>query len=71
MGVGRSGGLGPLIRMSVGCMLGIVGFGTLSGGFVSLNEAEMALGVFEILIGTVVALGVMAPLRRPGGAPPR
>jgi uncharacterized membrane protein YphA (DoxX/SURF4 family) len=50
--------------MSVGSVLGIIGFGTLSMGFVQLNVAEMLVGVFEILLGAFIALGVMTPLRR-------
>ena len=53
------------IRMSVGSVLGIIGFGTLSLGFVNLSAARMLFGVFEILLGTFLALGVMAPLRKP------
>ena len=53
-----------LIRMSVGSVLGIIGFGTLSLGFVDLSGMRMALGVFEIFIGTFIALGVMSPLRK-------
>lgn len=54
-----------LLRMSVGSVLGIVGFGTLSFGFVGLSAPEMLLGVFEILAGSFLALGVMTPLRKP------
>jgi len=53
-----------LLRMSVGSVLGIVGFGTLSLGFVNLDTPRMGLGVLEILLGTFLALGVMAPLRK-------
>ncbi|MCY0879907.1 MAG: hypothetical protein OWU84_13335 [Firmicutes bacterium] len=53
-----------LLRMSVGSVLGIIGFGTLSMGFVELSVPEMAIGVFEILLGAFIALGVMAPLRK-------
>lgn len=53
-----------LVRMSVGCVLGIIGFGTLSIGFVNLSGLRMMLGVIEILAGTFVALGVMSPLRK-------
>ncbi|MCY0898475.1 MAG: hypothetical protein OWU33_05975 [Firmicutes bacterium] len=56
--------LWSLLRMSVGSVLGIIGFGTLSMGFVQLNVAEMLVGVFEILLGAFIALGVMTPLRR-------
>ncbi len=64
-----------LIRMSVGSVVGIMGFGTLSFGFVDLSVPRMLFGVVEILAGTFLALGVMAPLRkskRPGpGATPK
>ena len=53
-----------LIRMMVGSVLGIIGFGTLSLGFVNLSGGRMAFGVLEILLGTFVALGVMSPLRK-------
>jgi len=49
--------------MIVGSVIGIVGFGTLSLGFVQLSGGTMGLGVLEILAGTFLALGVMAPLR--------
>ncbi|MCY0864976.1 MAG: hypothetical protein OWQ57_08505 [Sulfobacillus sp.] len=52
-----------LLRMIVGSVMGIVGFGTLSLGFVQLSGGTMGLGVLEILAGTFLALGVMAPLR--------
>jgi len=53
-----------LLRMSVGSVLGIIGFGTLSMGFVNLSGPRMLLGVVEILAGTFIALGVMSPLRK-------
>lgn len=53
-----------LIRMTAGSVLGIIGFGTLSLGFADLSGLHMALGGLEILMGTLVALGVMAPLRK-------
>lgn len=53
-----------MVRMAIGSVLGVIGFGTLSLGFVGLNGASMALGVGEILLGAFVALGVMSPLRR-------
>jgi hypothetical protein len=59
----REGRLGPLLRMVIGSALGILGFGTLSDGFVSLNARVMGLGILEIALGTFVALGVLAPLR--------
>lgn len=60
-----------LLRMVLGSVLGIVGFGTLSLGFVGLSVARMGLGVLEILVGTFLALGVMAPLRKPRAAEKR
>lgn len=51
-------------RMAVGTVLGIIGFGTLSLAFVHLSLEGMAMGLFEILAGTFVALGVMSPLRK-------
>lgn len=53
-----------MVRMALGSVLGVIGFGTLSMGFVALNVPSMALGVGEILLGAFVALGVMSPLRR-------
>lgn len=61
-------GVGPLLRMAVGSALGILGFGTLSAGFVQLNGAVMGLGVLMIALGTILALGVMAPLRHTGAS---
>ncbi len=52
-----------LIRMVVGSALGIIGFGTLSSGFVDLSAPTMVIGLIEILVGTFVTLGVLAPLR--------
>lgn len=57
-----------LIRMSVGSVVGIIGFGTLSFGFVDLSVPRMLFGVVEILAGTFLALGVMAPLRKSKGS---
>lgn len=53
-----------LVRMVVGSALGIIGFGTLSSGFVDLSVSTMVMGVIEILVGTFFALGVLSPLRR-------
>lgn len=53
-----------LIRMVAGSALGIIGFGTLSSGFVDLSVVTMVMGVIEILVGTFFALGVLSPLRR-------
>ncbi len=53
-----------LLRMSLGSVLGIIGFGTLSMGFVHLSPGQLTLGLCEILLGTFVALGTMAPLRK-------
>lgn len=57
--------LWPMLRMSLGSVLGIIGFGTLSMGFVSLSGAQMVLGVIEILVGVFFALGVLSPMRKP------
>lgn len=57
----------PLIRLVVGLVLGVLGFGTVSLGVVHLSEASIALGIGEIAVGGFVALGVLTPLRRPGG----
>jgi hypothetical protein len=56
---------GATLRMAGGSALGIFGFGTLSVGFEQLALRTMAMGGIEILLGTFLALGVMAPLRRP------
>ncbi len=53
-----------MLRMALGSVLGVIGFGTLSLGFVALNMPNMALGIGEILLGAFVALGVLSPLRR-------
>jgi hypothetical protein len=54
---------GATVRMVAGSAFGILGFGTLSAGFVQLNAATMGIGVLEVAVGTFLALGVMAPLR--------
>lgn len=56
--------LWSLARMSLGSVLGIIGFGTLSMGFVHLSAVGMLVGLLEILAGAFVALGVMTPLRK-------
>jgi uncharacterized membrane protein YphA (DoxX/SURF4 family) len=56
--------LWSLARMSLGSVLGIIGFGTLSMGFVHLSGVGMLVGLLEILAGAFVALGVMTPLRK-------
>ncbi len=58
-----------LFRMSLGSVLGIVGFGTLSLGFVHLSYEGLTLGLFEILFGAFVTLGVLTPLRKPKATP--
>lgn len=55
----------PTIRMVLGSILGIIGFGTLSMGFVGLRTAQMGLGLFEILLGMFLALGALSPMRKP------
>lgn len=54
----------PLIRLVVGLVLGVLGFGTVSLGVVNLSEASVAVGLVEIAVGGFVALGVLTPLRR-------
>lgn len=56
--------LGALLRMSVGSVLGILGFGAVSLGFVDLSVPRILFGFLIIGLGTVLALGVTAPLRR-------
>lgn len=56
---------GALVRMSLGSGLGIIGFGAASLGFVDLAVLRILAGLALIGIGTVLALGVTAPLRRP------
>lgn len=51
------------LKMASGSVAGVLGFATLSSGFVGLNGGTMALGVGEILLGTFLAMGVMVPLR--------
>ncbi len=51
------------IKMLVGCVIGVVGFATLSSGFVTLLGTEMMTGLGEILLGTFLVMGVLAPLR--------
>lgn len=53
-----------MLRMIVGSVLGILGFGTLSIGFEQLNGVIMIVGVIAILLGTFIAMGVLAPLRQ-------
>ncbi|WP_243239884.1 hypothetical protein [Sulfobacillus harzensis] len=60
----RSKSIWSMIRMVLGSILGIIGFGTLSMGFVGLNGAQMGLGVFEILLGVFLALGALSPMRK-------
>ena len=55
---------GAAIRMMIGSLLGVLGFGTLSEGFVNLNGQTMLIGAASILVGTFLALGVLGPLRR-------
>lgn len=60
----RPSQLWHLVRMSIGSVLGIIGFGTLSLGFVHLSGVGMVLGFVEILLGAFIALSVMSPLRK-------
>ncbi len=52
------------VRMVLGSIIGVIGFGTLSYGFIYLSLGRSALGVVEILFGAWIAMGVMAPLRK-------
>ncbi len=56
--------LWAVARMVIGSILGIVGFATVSEGFVHLSAGELMRGLAEILLGAFIALGVMAPLRK-------
>ena len=56
-----------LIRLVAGLVLGVLGFGTVSLGVVNLSAASIALGLGEIAVGGFVALGVLTPMRKPGG----
>jgi hypothetical protein len=57
-----------ILRMVVGCALGVAGFGTLSAGFVDLRLSSLLLGAAAIAAGTFIALGVLVPLRRAPGS---
>ncbi len=57
-----------LLRMVAGCALGVMGFGTLSMGFMDLRLGTLVWGAAEIIVGTFIALGVMVPLRRAQGS---
>ncbi len=61
--------LWPTIRMVLGSILGIIGFGTLSMGFVRLSVAQMGLGIIEILLGVFLALGALSPMRKSSHQP--
>ncbi|WP_207711398.1 hypothetical protein [Sulfobacillus harzensis] len=51
------------VRMALGSAIGVMGFARLSLGFVHLNGPEMLMGIVQILVGTFLTIGVMAPLR--------
>ncbi len=52
-----------LTRMGVGSILGIVGFGTISLSILPFRGGQLGLGLGELALGTVLALGVLTPLR--------
>ncbi|MCL5115899.1 MAG: hypothetical protein M1272_01975 [Firmicutes bacterium] len=56
---------GSTVRMVLGSAIGVVGFARLSLGFVHLNASIMLAGVVQILLGTFLTMGLMAPLRKP------
>lgn len=60
----RNGSWLAVARMVVGSALGVLGFGTLSLGFMDLRGVTLAVGTAEVLVGTFLALGVLVPLRR-------
>lgn len=55
-----------LLRMTVGSVLGILGFGTLSLALMPFNGGGLLLGLGELVLGTFLALGVLSPLRNRG-----
>ena len=63
-------GLLSIGRMILGYSVGIVGFATLSMGFVHLSGSQMLVGLLEIATATAATLGLLVPLRRPPPAPP-
>lgn len=59
-----------LLRMTLGSVLGIVGFGTLSLALMTFNGGGLLLGLGELAVGTFLALGVLSPLRLRSGQKP-
>jgi hypothetical protein len=58
--------------MAFGSALGIIGFATVSGGFIRLAARPIEIGLVEIGGAVFLAIGVLAPLRqRRGPTPPR
>ncbi|MCY0909978.1 MAG: hypothetical protein OWR62_16515, partial [Sulfobacillus thermotolerans] len=53
-----------MIRFALGSVLGILGFGTISLALFPFRAGTFFLGIGELGIGTVLALAVMAPVRR-------
>ncbi|WP_369825239.1 hypothetical protein [Sulfobacillus sp. hq2] len=51
------------LRMAGGSVLGIAGFGTISTGILPFRGEHVLLGLGEVAVGTVLALGVLTPLR--------
>lgn len=52
-----------LLRMAGGSVLGIAGFGTISLAIMPFRGEQLGLGLGELALGTVLALGVLTPLR--------
>lgn len=52
-----------LVRMGVGSLLGIAGLGTISLAILPFRGERLGLGLGELVLGTVIALGVITPLR--------
>jgi hypothetical protein len=52
-----------LTRMALGSLLGIVGFGTISLAILPFRGEQLGMGLGELALGTVLALGVLTPLR--------
>ncbi len=61
-----------ILRLALGSILGIVGFGTISLGLLPFKASAFGTGVGELAVGTVLALGVLTPMRgrRPPPPPP-
>lgn len=52
-----------MLRMVLGYTLGIIGFSTLSLGFVHLSGTQILVGLAEVAVATAATLGLMVPLR--------